>query len=283
MLLKFPPFAGNSNTSEVPSVVMAPLTKSLQTWQFSFPGPPSTPYARGFYTGRIHLPKNYPASPPSVYILTPSGRWRCREKICLSASDYHPETWDARWNIHRLLMGLQVHMASDLEGEIGSIQVRQEERRMGRAKRRPYTYIAQYLTNFCSSLCSSPTLLLTTLLSQQVSEVERRILAERSRAWRYDDGKGNTVDHRALLRKGVWGKLQEEYEKGGGERVVEGEEEIMVARKKTRSKRSSKRRIKMRSSGRATMVAKERETSLVRKVKMILAIFMASLVVMNWR
>eukprot|EP00520_Triparma_pacifica_P003410 CAMPEP_0118632580 /NCGR_PEP_ID=MMETSP0785-20121206/523_1 /TAXON_ID=91992 /ORGANISM="Bolidomonas pacifica, Strain CCMP 1866" /LENGTH=113 /DNA_ID=CAMNT_0006523365 /DNA_START=297 /DNA_END=636 /DNA_ORIENTATION=+ len=65
-------------------------------------------------------------------------------KDLLAASDYHPETWDVRWNVHRLLMGLRVHMTSDLEGEIGSIHA---------------------------------------------SEVTRRILAERSRRWTYDDGK----------------------------------------------------------------------------------------------
>ncbi|GMH50371.1 hypothetical protein TrRE_jg306, partial [Triparma retinervis] len=154
--------------------VLSPLSKSLRTWQFTFPGPPSTPYSRGLYTGRIHLPPSYPLHPPSVYMLTRSGRWRCREKICLSASDYHPETWDVRWNIHRLILGLRVHMASDLEGEIGSIQV---------------------------------------------SEVERRVEAERSRRWRWDDGKGNGVDHLEMLRNGVFGRDAEEFagaEKGGG-------------------------------------------------------------------
>jgi len=91
-----------------PTFVLSPLTKSLCVWQFTFCGPSNTPYARGLYTGRIHLPPTYPAAPPELYMLTPSGRWAVKRKICLSMTSHHPESWDVRWSLVSMVCGLQV-------------------------------------------------------------------------------------------------------------------------------------------------------------------------------
>eukprot|EP00519_Triparma_laevis_P014484 CAMPEP_0182493714 /NCGR_PEP_ID=MMETSP1321-20130603/2631_1 /TAXON_ID=91990 /ORGANISM="Bolidomonas sp., Strain RCC1657" /LENGTH=218 /DNA_ID=CAMNT_0024696553 /DNA_START=358 /DNA_END=1011 /DNA_ORIENTATION=- len=99
------------------SHLLSPLTRTLLTWQFTFTGPQSSPYSRGVYTGRIKFPPNYPLSPPSIYMLTPNGRWGVKEKICLSVTDFHEESWDFRWNLRTIIEGLRGHMCVDGEGE----------------------------------------------------------------------------------------------------------------------------------------------------------------------
>jgi ubiquitin-conjugating enzyme E2 J2 len=40
-------------------------------------------------------------------MLTPSGRFEAGAKICLSLSDFHPETWNPLWGVSHILLGLQ--------------------------------------------------------------------------------------------------------------------------------------------------------------------------------
>ncbi|KAL3921303.1 MAG: hypothetical protein SGPRY_004952, partial [Prymnesium sp.] len=44
-------------------------------WHFTIRGPPSTAFEGGRYHGRITLPPEYPFKPPSIALLTPSGRF----------------------------------------------------------------------------------------------------------------------------------------------------------------------------------------------------------------
>lgn len=48
-------------------------------------------YEGGYYHGMLKFPKEYPMKPPSVIMLTPSGRFECGQRICLTISDWHPE------------------------------------------------------------------------------------------------------------------------------------------------------------------------------------------------
>lgn len=73
----------------------------------------------------------YPFKPPSIYMITPNGRWVvhlkgfkyasglsidvsvlvyfCRFKtstrLCLSISDYHPDSWNPAWSVSTILTG----------------------------------------------------------------------------------------------------------------------------------------------------------------------------------
>jgi ubiquitin-conjugating enzyme E2 J2 len=40
-------------------------------------------------------------------MMTPSGRFKPGEKICLSISDFHPESWNPLWGVSMILLGLQ--------------------------------------------------------------------------------------------------------------------------------------------------------------------------------
>ena len=61
-------------------------------------------------------------------MLTPSGRFVCREDICLSASNYHPETWTPRWTVISLVDALRLHMLTTAN-EIGGVASSDENRK----------------------------------------------------------------------------------------------------------------------------------------------------------
>lgn len=61
-------------------------------------------------------------------MLTPSGCFVCGEDICLSASNYHPETWSPRWTVLSLVDALRLHMLTQAN-EIGGVTSTDEKRR----------------------------------------------------------------------------------------------------------------------------------------------------------
>lgn len=39
-------------------------------------------------------------------MITPSGRFQVDTRLCLSISDFHPDTWNPSWTVSTILMGL---------------------------------------------------------------------------------------------------------------------------------------------------------------------------------
>ncbi|KAL7428000.1 hypothetical protein ACHAXH_003377 [Discostella pseudostelligera] len=107
---------------------IGPYGKNLLRWHFSVAGPANSVYAQGIYHGAILLPRDYPASPPRVRLLTPSGRFMVDVDICLTASNYHPESWTPRWTVVSLVQALRVHMLTS-PAEIGGVHASEEKRR----------------------------------------------------------------------------------------------------------------------------------------------------------
>ena len=120
-------FKGRKTDDKYNYVRLGPMGKNLLQWHFSVQGSPSSVYAEGIYHGRILLPKNYPGSPPRVQMLTPSGRFVTGEDICLSASQYHPESWTPRWTVLSLVDALRLHMLTN-PNEIGGVHASTEVR-----------------------------------------------------------------------------------------------------------------------------------------------------------
>jgi len=50
------------------------------------------PYAGGQYHGKLIFPSDYPYKPPAIMMLTPNGRFNTNTRLCLSMSDFHPES-----------------------------------------------------------------------------------------------------------------------------------------------------------------------------------------------
>lgn len=75
-------------------------------------GPENTPYEGGYYHGKLIFPSEFPFKPPSIYMLTPNGRFKTNKKLCLSISDFHPDTWNPAWSVSTILTGLLSFMVN---------------------------------------------------------------------------------------------------------------------------------------------------------------------------
>ncbi|DBB09106.1 TPA: hypothetical protein ACH3X3_007717 [Trebouxia sp. C0006] len=96
-------------------------------WHFLLEGPPDTPYAGGWYIGKLRFPPEYPFKPPAIMMLTPSGRFATGTRLCLSMSDFHPESWNPMWTVSSILTGLLSFMLED-QITTGSLQSTIEEK-----------------------------------------------------------------------------------------------------------------------------------------------------------
>ncbi|TMW64740.1 hypothetical protein Poli38472_011620 [Pythium oligandrum] len=112
----------------VENIRAAPLEKNILEWHYVITGTADTPYEGGYYHGKLRFPPEYPMKPPSVLMLTPNGRFEVNRRICLSMSDFHPETWNPLWSVGSILTGLYSFM---LENEIttGGIETSDDEKR----------------------------------------------------------------------------------------------------------------------------------------------------------
>uniref|UniRef100_F1L9T2 Ubiquitin-conjugating enzyme E2 J1 n=1 Tax=Ascaris suum TaxID=6253 RepID=F1L9T2_ASCSU len=106
-----------------------PLKDNLFEWHFTVRGPADTDFDGGIYHGRILLPVDYPMKPPSVILLTPNGRFQLNQKICLSISGHHPESWQPSWSIRTALLALIGFMPTHSAGALGSLEYPPAERK----------------------------------------------------------------------------------------------------------------------------------------------------------
>jgi ubiquitin-protein ligase len=91
-------------------------------------GPDGTVYEGGFYVAKLRFPQEYPFKPPSVLMLTPSGRFAVNTRLCLSMSDFHPETWNPMWTVGAILTGLLSFMTGS-DTTTGSVQTTDADKR----------------------------------------------------------------------------------------------------------------------------------------------------------
>ena len=54
-------------------------------------------------------------------MITPSGRFKCNQRLCLSISDFHPDTWNPAWSVTTILTGLLSFMVEDTP-TLGSVE-----------------------------------------------------------------------------------------------------------------------------------------------------------------
>eukprot|EP00271_Cylindrocystis_brebissonii_P018988 TRINITY_DN5576_c0_g1_i2.p1 TRINITY_DN5576_c0_g1~~TRINITY_DN5576_c0_g1_i2.p1 ORF type:complete len:679 (+),score=155.55 TRINITY_DN5576_c0_g1_i2:195-2231(+) len=102
--------------------------RNMLDWHYLLQGPPDTPYEGGWYIGKLRFPEQYPFKPPAIMMMTPSGRFKTGCRLCLSMSDFHPETWNPSWTVASILTGLLSFMVEDTV-TAGSITTTEEEKR----------------------------------------------------------------------------------------------------------------------------------------------------------
>ena len=77
---------------------------------------------------QLVFPSEFPFKPPSIYMTTPSGRFKTNTRLCLSISDYHPDTWNPAWSVGTILTGLLSFML-EKSPTLGSIETSEAVKR----------------------------------------------------------------------------------------------------------------------------------------------------------
>ncbi|KAL6996182.1 Ubiquitin-conjugating enzyme E2 34 [Sarracenia purpurea var. burkii] len=90
----------------VSHITSRPSPNDILEWHYVLEGSEGTPFAGGYYHGKIKFPSDYPFKPPGISMVTPNGRFMTQKKICLSMSDFHPESWNPMWSVSSILTGL---------------------------------------------------------------------------------------------------------------------------------------------------------------------------------
>jgi len=112
----------------VPYIVAEPLPSNLLEWHYVVTGPDDSPYDGGLYHGKLVFPVEFPFKPPSIYMITPNGRFKTDTRLCLSISDYHPDTWNPAWSVATILTGLLSFML-EKSPTLGSIETSEYDKR----------------------------------------------------------------------------------------------------------------------------------------------------------
>ncbi|CCI39487.1 unnamed protein product [Albugo candida] len=126
----------------IENIVAAPLHSNILEWHYVIIGTNDSCYEGGFYHGILRFPPEYPMKPPSVLMLTPNGRFKTNQRLCLSMSDFHPETWNPMWSVSSILTGLYSFMLES-QSTLGSIVTSEAQKR-------------RYAANSLEFNCSSP-------------------------------------------------------------------------------------------------------------------------------
>lgn len=97
----------------VENIRAAPKDSNILEWHYVIEGPKGSAYESGCYHGVLTFPSDYPYKPPSIQMLTPNGRFKTHTRLCLSMSDFHPESWNPMWSVGTILMGLYSFMLEE--------------------------------------------------------------------------------------------------------------------------------------------------------------------------
>ena len=111
-----------------PDIEAHPRESNILEWHFVIKGPKDTPAHGGHYHGKLVFPPDYPYKPPSIMMLTPSGRFRTNMRIRMSMSDFHPETWVPAWSVASILNGVLSFMLEETT-TVGSMEASADERK----------------------------------------------------------------------------------------------------------------------------------------------------------
>ncbi|KAK6732572.1 hypothetical protein RB195_016753 [Necator americanus] len=94
----------------IDGIIAMPNEANILEWHYVIKGSPDTPYEGGFYYGKLVFQPDFPWKPPAICMLTPNGRFETNTRLCLSISDFHPESWNPGWTVSAILVGLHSFM-----------------------------------------------------------------------------------------------------------------------------------------------------------------------------
>ncbi len=119
------------NKDPIPNCIVKPFEEDILQWRFVFKGEDDSEYKGGLYMGSVVLPKTYPFAPPRISMITPNGRFRIDGRsICLSISDWHPESWNPAWGVRAIVIGLIsfFYDTRNTNGAVHNISIEQKKK-----------------------------------------------------------------------------------------------------------------------------------------------------------
>ena len=106
-------------------IYIAPEENNVYNVHFVIPGENDSPYKGGLYHGMIRLNTEHPFKPPSIYMITPNGRFisekyplKGSQGICVDGlTAYHPGSWTATQTIVNLMTAFVSFMLDEDPGK----------------------------------------------------------------------------------------------------------------------------------------------------------------------
>ena len=110
-------------------VLAAPNPNNLLEWHFVIDDLDDARYRGGCYHGTLVFPAEYPWKPPSLSLKTPTGRFQTNTRLCLSMTDFHPESWNPMWSVSSILAAVVSFFVEDTQ-TYGSIRTSDSRKKM---------------------------------------------------------------------------------------------------------------------------------------------------------
>jgi ubiquitin-conjugating enzyme E2 J2 len=93
-------------SNPVPQIKAKPLDSNIFEWRFLlYDFPSQSAYAGGIYVGALIFPTEYPMRPPTIKMITPNGRFQVNTPVCMSMTDFSPQSWNPAWRVETIILG----------------------------------------------------------------------------------------------------------------------------------------------------------------------------------
>ena len=183
-----------------PEFTAAPLEDNILEFHFTIRGPPQGGFQGGRYHGRLIFPPEYPFKAPNIIFLTENGRFEVGQKICLSITAFHQETWHPAWGIRTVLIAVISFFLQPGMGAVGAIDWTEQER----AK------CALKSVDYCCPVCGSKNS--ESLPSdEQAPSVILKAEPELTLSIKKDDTKTDLPENDAEVQKAITASKQEAF------------------------------------------------------------------------
>lgn len=187
----------------VPYITAAPLPTNVLEWHYVVEGPEDSLYSGGFYHGKLVFPSEYPFKPPSIYMCTPNGRFKTNTRLCLSISDFHPDTWNPAWSVATILTGLLSFMLES-SPTLGSIETSDHTKRQLAVQSLEFNMKEPIFKEVFPDVHQK----ISDLLNQREEELNRALASRAIAGKDKGSGSGNNNDRNGVVganEDGNWG------------------------------------------------------------------------------
>src|SRR3989344_1657458 len=222
------------NKSPVENITTVPKGDHLLEWYFMIYGLEGK-YKGGHYIGLVKHKPTYPADPPAYFMYTPSGRFIPNDRICITNSDYHKESWTPQWNIGTLLTGFL--SAWNDETMHGIAHIHDDYPTTVRYAQQSIEYNKLKYPNLYKELCDKIEIDLMTLQTKKEKRKQKKEKAEIKASYIKEETKDE-------IKEEIKEETKEETKEESKRETKENPEESMVVVPKKVKKKEGKEKLK---------------------------------------